>query len=508
MKILNKTILAAVVASSTMLLQAQLWSQTLAPTFTLKAGPATELQAEENYVMQQPAAAYAVPFRPTMSANTYAAAKQAAAVNYSPLAVKRGALSPVPAAPPTTIFANFDGASDTDGLRPPDTHGAVGLKHFVETTNSHINMFNKGNFALAKSVSLATFFGYTAEIIFDPRVVYDSVWNRWIVTAEAFPESNTVQFYFIAISKTSNPTKGFFIYKVDVDFSNNNDFWDFPQLGMDQDAVIFTANIFDSSSVFKGADAFAVAKARLYNGLGFSVPVFTGLVGTLAPPIVLDQNANTFLIAAPTSGTTFTKYTMTNSSHPASTALVSSTVTVPSYSVPPAAHQSPATSDLLDTSDSRFVNASTQNGTDLWQTHTIGLSGFPAPKFYRINTSTNTVAQSSFYFLNGTSDDWNASITANAASDAFVTWTSTNSGSVNARVVFSGKRNADATIPAGGVVGFTSTTFYNPSSDNPERWGDYSAVTIDPSNTARAWLVNEKINSTSLWGSRIMEVGF
>ena len=43
----------------------------------------------------------------------------------------------------------------------------------------------------------------------------------------------------------------------------------------------------------------------------------------------------------------------------------------------------------MDTSDSRFVNASTQNGTDLWQTHTIALPPFPAPLFYRINTATN-----------------------------------------------------------------------------------------------------------------------
>src|SRR5207302_1220627 len=145
-------------------------------------------------------------------------------------------------------------------------------------------------------------------------------------------------------------------------FANNN-FWDFPQLGMDQDAVLITANIF-LGNTFLGADFFSVAKAKLYNGLGFSAPVFTGLAGTLAPPIVLDQNASTFLIAAPPSGTILTKYTATNTSHPASTSLVGSSVTVSSYGVPPDAHQ-PGTTDphnLLDTSDSRFVNASTQSG--------------------------------------------------------------------------------------------------------------------------------------------------
>src|SRR5207302_2809445 len=154
-----------------------------------------------------------------------------AAESYSPLALKQGALGPAPAAPPTTILANFSGASDVDGLRPPDTEGAVGLKHFVEVTNSHFNVFTKGTHALAKSVTLATFFNYTAQTLFDPRVVYDSTWNRWIVTAEAFPESATVQRFFIGISTSADPTQSFFIYNLNVNFFGNNNFWDFPQLG-------------------------------------------------------------------------------------------------------------------------------------------------------------------------------------------------------------------------------------------------------------------------------------
>jgi hypothetical protein len=47
-----------------------------------------------------------------------------------------------------------------------------------------------------KSVTLATFFSYTVETLFDPRVVYDQTWQRWIVTADAFPESTTVQRLF------------------------------------------------------------------------------------------------------------------------------------------------------------------------------------------------------------------------------------------------------------------------------------------------------------------------
>jgi hypothetical protein len=90
-----------------------------------------------------------------------------------------------------------------------------------------------------------------------------------------------------------------------------------------------------------------------------------------------------------------------------------------------------------------------------------------------------------------------------------VTWTSTDaSAAKNAQVRLSGKLSADAGISAGPML-CTSPTFYNASADNPERWGDYSAVTTDPNNAANAWLVNEKVTiNGALWGSRIVKFGF
>ena len=255
--------------------------QPVAPAATLEVAPATIVDAQPNYVMEQPLPPREIPFRPTMDRTAYDAAKARAANSYVPGAVKPFTEAFAPLATPFIKLTNFNAHSSTEGRRPPDTHGAVGTTHFVQITNSHIDMFRRQNtpvLPLAKSVTLATFFNYTAQTLFDPRVVYDSTWNRWIVTAEAFPESATVQRFFVGISTSADPTKSFFVYNLNVTFFAG-DFFDYPQLGMDQDAVLFTANIFHGGG-FVGADFFAVAKARLYNGLGFSVPVFTGLVGT------------------------------------------------------------------------------------------------------------------------------------------------------------------------------------------------------------------------------------
>src|SRR5207253_3765338 len=109
-----------------------------------------------------------------------------------------------------------------DGIRDGHVTGVqtcalpiFGVNHFVEVTNSHFDVFSKASPpTLVKSVTLATFFNYTAETLFDPRVVYDQTWQRWIVTADALDRKSVVQRLFIGISKTSDPTGPFFIYNI------------------------------------------------------------------------------------------------------------------------------------------------------------------------------------------------------------------------------------------------------------------------------------------------------
>ena len=103
---------------------------------------------------------------------------------------------------------------------------------------------------------------------------------------------------------------------------------------------------------------------------------------------------------------------------------------------------------------------------------------------------------------------------ATATNDVFVTWTSVDPPGVNAQVRFSGRRSGD--IPGlitSGVALFTSPTCLMGNLDNtdPEmpkqRWGDYSSVVIDARNNQQAWIVNETIPTSMLWGTRIGKIG-
>ena len=65
----------------------------------------------------------------------------------------------------------------------------LGGDYFVEVTNQHVDIFNKNTGTLVKKRLTCKLFGYTKRDLFDPRCVYDRMRNRWIITAESFPES-------------------------------------------------------------------------------------------------------------------------------------------------------------------------------------------------------------------------------------------------------------------------------------------------------------------------------
>jgi len=418
---------------------------------------------------------------------------------------------------PTTLTnpVNFEGVdSVTAGnFRPPDTHGAAGLNHFAEITNSHLDIYLKAApNTRVKSVTLASFFGYLTRTLFDPRVIYDPGYNRWIITADARAESAAVQYFFIAVSQTADPLGAFYIYRVNV----SNGFgivdgvqWDYPQVGFDQNAVIFTANFFNSAGGFIDARMFAVAKSLLYSGPSQTLTpsLFIDLAGTLSPPIVLDTNTNTYLVAADAPDSKVTIYTLTNSAANPPTLSAAATIPVTAFALPPDAVQ-PGTTATLDTLDGRFVNVSTQIGNSLFQVHTIASGGYARARFYEFDTVNKTVIQSGTFARSGTSHDFNASIAANRFKDVFVTWSATDpANSVNAEVRFSGRLHTDAAgvIPSPGSLLYGSSTFYNFTGSGTQRWGDYSAVSLDPGDATglTAWIVNERILTTTTWGSRI-----
>ena len=227
--------------------------QPIAPTAMI-----TVEAAEERSVADMPSAAPGVlagetqppPFLTDLPPDVYKAMKEQAAKGPAGAEV-RGPNGPEALAPPTLKALNFDGVNQTVACPtcgPPDPHGAVGKTHFVQVTNSHLDIYTiAAPPVLVKSVTLNIFFGET-DFLFDPRVVYDPIWNRWIIIATRKSTSATdpVRKFRLAVSKTANPTGSY--YFSSPNFSGgpfaDGDFWDYPMLGFDQDAILITGNIF------------------------------------------------------------------------------------------------------------------------------------------------------------------------------------------------------------------------------------------------------------------------
>ena len=311
---------------------------------------------------------------------------------------------------------------------------------------------------------------------------------------------------FIAVSKTNDAAGGWWTFAFDVDWNNDNDLWDFPQLGMDFDSILITANVFNSASAYESSDIIAIPKGLAYNGQGFAVPILlAGTPGTIAPPIVMDRNPKSFFLAAPTSGSALRLFDLRETSRNVP-ALNSVEVTVPSYSAPPDAEQF-QTAQKIDTLDSRFVNAHTQVGDSIWQVHTIANGSVSLLKWYKINTQTAAVEEQDTITQGSNTFAFNASVAASLNGDTYFSYSSTSpfAFAMPVDTRFTGKLAGETFVNAGASA-FLSNTWYS-MGDTPERWGYYSAVSIDPAAPNRAWMVNLKANNAHGWATWIYKVG-
>jgi hypothetical protein len=465
------------------------------------------------------------PFLTPWGAENYKALKSKAALGLSQSA-PAAPVSPAPQpAIPLINTVNFDGvdqsgaASGGYSYYPPDTEGAVGPTYFVETTNCHLDFYLKAApNTLVKSVDSNSFLGIDSSVgLSDPRILYDQAYQRWVFVMTVIPPVGQGAGLYLAVSQTADPTGNYYVYYFDVSSGDNTSLWDQPRLGMDANALIITGDFYngDGWSNFVDSRMFTLAKSQLYAGQTVTPQIFTGLAWPLVPPIVLDNNPNTYLLGFVGSGPPYsamTLYTLTNSA--TNPALTSVNITVPTFAMPPDAVQ-PDNGYVLDSMDCRFANASTQIGNSLFQVHSVYSGGYARCRFYEFDTVNNTVVQCGDFGSSSTSYDFNPSLAANRNKDVLVTWSSTDPvNNINAQVRYSGRRHTDPqnVIFSPGYLLAGSATYLSGNTDyyKGQRWGDYSAVSLDPADSSgrTAWIVNETIPDTNYWGSRIGCISF
>ncbi len=518
--------LTACVVTLLSLASAQDMSKKILPTMRLELKSAVERTPEQMDAFEATAASPGnreVPFRPTMDAAQYAQLKRAAEL--APRAASRPGAN-APASPLAAVSLQFAGATQCDSGSgcwvPPDVAGAIGKTQFVSVSNDVFEVRSRAGLLL-KTASLNGLFGYATQPMFDPRVQYDEEYQRWVITAAAFPESSTVQYLGIAVSKTSSATGSFWVYFVNVTgIGGTGSFYDYPMLGISQDAVLFTANVFLANNGFQGSSLFSLAKARIYNGFGQSFSVWTGNIATLEPAhqLLTDQNSYTWLAAAPSGSGAIYMYALQSASDPTFQFLNGPypVTGVSAYAVPPSAKQPTgcAGTATLDTLDNRFQNAGTQNGDFYYQVHSVYHSGFSTARYYVISgllSFAPKVASSNVVFASPSSYDFNPSIASDPAGHFGLNWSVTDPlNGVNPSEHFADSNGGN---PSGvsGINVFTSASCYN--SGAPQRWGDYSQTSVDPgpgsvanTNTKVFWIDNETVPSINFWSTEISKIAY
>ena len=436
----------------------------------------------------------------------------------------------------TTNKLNFNGISDRDGVAPPDTNASVGATQVVETVNTSYQVFNKSTGAsVLDPIEISSVFSGVSGICgagvtgfyTDPIVLYDKAANRWLITIAAGSDANfTTGAECIAVSTSSDATGSYARYA----FSFGTDkFNDYPKFGVWPDAYYGSYNMFNGvTGVFLGPRTCAYNRTSMLAGKTATSICFqrsttdfsflpSDLDGSTAPPT---GEPNFFLELASSTTLNLFKFHVNFTTPSMSTFTGPTTLTVSSYTEACAASptgtcipQSGTTQQLDSLGDRLMFRLAYRNlGTheSLVATHSVKTSSAQAGvRWYEIrnpNGTPPTVFQRGT-ITSGSTSLWMGSIGMDKAGDIAVGF-SESSSSKHPAIAYTGRVPTD-------TLGTMESIFVVKSGAGSQngglsRWGDYTSISIDPSDDCTFWYANEYIpsNGSFNWHTRLNSFKF
>src|SRR5438552_1783634 len=146
---------------------------------------------------------------------------------------------PAPTMPPPLLTFEGGAAAQFCACAPPDTDGDVGPNHYVEAINVAFAVYNKTGTMLAGPTTYNSLFApltgtpCSGQNDGDPFVLYDHVADRWLISDFAFPSFPGSSFWqCVAVSHTPDPTRGYFLYALQIDPANPTQLGDYPKFAL------------------------------------------------------------------------------------------------------------------------------------------------------------------------------------------------------------------------------------------------------------------------------------
>ncbi len=402
---------------------------------------------------------------------------------------------------------DFQGLGDNNASIPPDVNGTVGPDHLMVTLNTQVRILTKTGTILS-TVSLSNFFSGLPGSggTFDPRIEYDPYGERWIVVCVTGTSASSSSI-LIAVSQTDDPTGTWNKFSIDADPTNSG-WMDYPNLGFNKKWVVISGNMFSSSGNFQKNVFFTIKKSDLYNGIPGAQ--YTRIIynpsSTIVPALTYDNNVeDIYLISAFSSGY-IAKYKISGDIGSEVFEFEGYIATGVSWKTFMSQDFSPqqGTSQKINSGDHRMQNVVYRNGK-LWAVHHVFVPvvnpNRSVIQWMELEAFDGAVNQ--FGRIDETGKHFtHPTIAVNALEEILIGYASF-STSQYASASYSFRTADDPLNTMQDRYQFKNgkSTYYKTYGGARNRWGDYSATDVDPSNDLNFWTLQEYAElPTNTWG--------
>lgn len=425
-------------------------------------------------------------------------------------------------------ISQYDGASFGRNFIPPDTMGAVGKTQYMSTTNGSYAVFDKATgtrTALMSDVAFWTAAGQSGTNG-DTRIMYNAQADRWLAVAFG---ANTKDLQ-IAVSDTSNALGSWKSTK----FEGYAGFGfgataDYPTLALDRNAVYIGTNNFapatnGGTNSFRGTTMNVIPINSLFGGSGPSVTnmqqIVTPYPGNFTDRGFAPQGVNSS--SASSTGRVFAaslyeydsiSYTVNGlsaNSATGATASASSYLGMASFTSPGAARQPSealaANRRVVDAGDERISSSVYEVGGRIYMVNTVnsGLDGLDETRvrYTVVDANTNAIIDQGDIGSAG-HDYYQGSIAVNSSGQVVVGFNRSGLDPSDGKITFMAHTfNTDASghlvstsndilLKESLIDDYHNGSVFGQAAAGRQRWGDYSQVSIDPSDSSQFYLIGE-----------------
>ena len=431
---------------------------------------------------------------------------------------------------PDTTTQNFDGTGVNNGVIPPDPAGDVGPNHYVQVVNLEYAIYSKtGTKLLGPFPTSQLWSGMPNNSNSgDAVALYDEQADRWLISQFSLPNYPSGPFYqMVAISQTADPTGAYYRYQYSF-----SEMPDYPKIGVWSDAYYICVNRFDASGNYLGPGAGAFDRSKMLAGTPTSSMIFFPINnGAQYHGLPSDCDGTFPPSGTPgyftwSSGSKINLYefhadwtTPSNSTFVQSSLLSIIPFSTMGYGVGVPQKGTTTKLDPMSAGCSLMNRLQFRKFSDHWSMVTNGtvnvgnsIAGIRWYEFRKTGSDPWTVYQQATYAPNDGKSRWCGSIAMDTTGNIALAYNIT-SPSIYPSLYYTGRMSGDAlntfSIAESGIInggGCQTNTW----SGSPSRWGDYTALTVDPSAPSTFWYTAEYYSTTSQanWKTRIAAFSF